>query len=134
MIMLLIVSISGQTAEMSSARDGKENLLNSQENIDTLTWLQDLAINERSIPGSLTAADADTMFQAGQLAMYTSGPWNINGLNQLGVNYGITAIPAGSAGAFSPEGGCSYMLTKGADDATRAAVYKFMHIGCLMRR
>ena len=40
------------------------------------------------------------MFQAGQLAMYTSGPWNINGLNQLGVNYGITAIPAGSAGAF----------------------------------
>ena len=106
--------------------DGKENLLNSQENIDTLTWLQDLAINEGVSPEGLTAADADTMFQAGQLAMYTSGPWNINGLNQLGVNYGITAIPAGSAGAFSPEGGCSYMLTKGADDATRAAVYKFM--------
>ena len=91
--------------------DGKENLLNSQENIDTLTWLQDLAINEGVSPEGLTAADADTMFQAGQLAMYTSGPWNINGLNQLGVNYGITAIPAGSAGAFSPEGGCSYMLS-----------------------
>ena len=58
--------------------------------------------------------------------MYTSGPWNINGLNSLGINYGITAIPAGSDGAYSPEGGCDWMLSKGADDATRAAVYKFM--------
>ena len=106
--------------------DGTENLLNSQENIDTLTWLQDLVINEGVSPQGLTAVDADTMFQAGQLAMYTSGPWNINGLNQLGINYGITAIPAGSDGAYSPEGGCSYMLTAGADDATKEAVYKFM--------
>ena len=106
--------------------DGTENLLNSQENIDTLTWLQDLVLNEGVSPQGLTAVDADTMFQAGQLAMYTSGPWNINGLNQLGINYGITAIPAGSDGAYSPEGGCSYMLTAGADDATREAVYKFM--------
>lgn len=106
--------------------EGTENKLNSQENIDTLTWLQDMALNEGVSPEGLTAVDADTMFQGGQLAMYTSGPWNINGLTQLGVNYGITAIPAGSDGAYSPEGGCSYMLTKGADDATRAAVYKFM--------
>ena len=52
------------------------------------------------LPRVLTAVDADTMFQAGQLAMCTSGPWNINGLNQLGINYGITAIPAGSDGAY----------------------------------
>lgn len=106
--------------------EGTENLLNSEENIATLTWIQDLVLNEGVSPQGLTAVDADTMFQAGQLAMYTSGPWNINGLTQLGINYGITEVPAGSAGAFSPEGGCSYMLTKGADDATRAAVYKFM--------
>ena len=106
--------------------EGTENLINSQENIDTLTWLQDLALNEGVSPEGLTTADADTMFQAGQIAMYTNGPWNINGLNQLGINYGIAAIPAGSAGAFTPEGGCSYMLTKGADEATKEAVYKFM--------
>lgn len=105
--------------------DGTENLLNSKENADTLTWIQDL-LNQGVSPKGLTAADADTMFQSGQLAMYTSGPWNINGLTQLGVNYGITAIPAGSDGAYSPEGGCSYMLTKGADDKTKEAVYKFM--------
>ena len=106
--------------------DGTANLLNSTENADTLSWLSDLLLNEGVSPEGLTATDADTMFQSGQLAMYTSGPWNINGLNELGVNYGITAIPAGSAGAFSPEGGCSFMLTKGADDATKEAVYKFM--------
>lgn len=83
-------------------------------------------INEGVSPEALDAGEADTMFQAGRLAMYTSGPWNINGLNELGINYGIAAIPAGSDGAYSPEGGCSWMLTKGADDATKQAVYKFM--------
>jgi multiple sugar transport system substrate-binding protein len=108
------------------SEDGTENRLNSQENIDTLTWIQDLALNEGVSPDGISAVDADTMFQAGQLAMYTSGPWNINGLTELGVNYGITAIPAGSDGAYSPEGGCAYMLTKGADEATKSAVYDFM--------
>ncbi len=106
--------------------DGTENLLNSQENIDTLTWLQDLVMNEGVSPEGLSAADADTMLQSGQLAMYTSGPWNINGLTELGVNFGVAAIPAGTDGAYSPEGGCSWMLTKGADDAVRKAVYEFM--------
>jgi multiple sugar transport system substrate-binding protein len=108
------------------SEDGTKNLIKSDANINTLKWLQKMELDEKVSPSGLKAADADTMFQSGQLAMYFSGPWNINGLNQLGINYGITAIPAGSAGAFSPEGGCSYMLPKGADDATRAAVYKFM--------
>lgn len=108
------------------SEDGTQNLINSQANIDTLKWIQKLEIEDKASPSGLSAVDADTMFQSGQIAMYTSGPWNINGLNQLGINYGITAIPAGSDGAYAPEGGCSYMLPKGADDATRAAVYKFM--------
>lgn len=87
-----------------------EVLLDSQENIDTLTWLQELAGDVS--PAGLTSADADTMFQAGQLAMLISGPWNINVLNGLGMNYGIAAMPAGSAGAYSAEGGCSYMVRR----------------------
>ena len=58
--------------------------------------------------------------------MYFSGPWNINILNGLGMNYAIAAMPAGSDGAYSAEGGCSYMIPKGTDDATKDAVYKFM--------
>ena len=73
--------------------DATQNLLNSEENIATLEWIQKLATEDGVSPEGLTAADADTMFQSGQLAMYTSGPWNINWLTQLGLNYGITAIP-----------------------------------------
>lgn len=105
--------------------DATQNLLNSPENVKTLEWMQNL-MKEGVSPQGLMAAEADTMFQSGQLAMYTSGPWNINGLNSLGMNYGITAIPAGTDGAYSPEGGCSWMLSKGADEATRHAAYQFM--------
>lgn len=104
--------------------DTGEILLDSQENIDTLTWIQDLAADVS--PSGLTSADADTMFQAGQLGMLISGPWNINVLNDLGMNYGIAAMPAGSDGAYSAEGGCSYMIPTGTDEATKEAVYKFM--------
>ena len=102
-----------------------ENLLNSEQNVETLTWLQELAQSGVS-PQGLASAEADTMFQSGQIAMNISGPWNINILNDLGMNYGIAAMPAGSDGAYSAEGGCSYMIPKGADAATKEAVYKFM--------
>lgn len=102
-----------------------ENLLVSDENQATLEWLQQLAAEGVS-PSGIGAAEADTMFQSGQVAMEMAGPWNINGLNSLGMNYGITAIPAGSDGAYAAEGGCCWMLTKGADEATKQAVYKFM--------
>lgn len=100
------------------------NLLASDENVKALTWLQNFY--NKGVSPAVTAPEIDTMFQSGQVAMCMAGPWNINGLNALGMNYGICAIPAGPAGAFSGEGGCNYMLPKGADEATRAAVYKFM--------
>lgn len=101
-----------------------ENLLNSDANIETLTWLQQLAAEVS--PEGITSAEADTMFQSGQLAMCIAGPWNINILNSLGLNYGVAAMPAGSDGAYSGEGGCAYMIPKGTDDATKDAAYKFM--------
>ena len=101
-----------------------ENLLYSDANIATLTWLQQLAAEVS--PEGITSAEADTMFQAGQLAMCIAGPWNINILNSLGLNYGVAAMPAGSDGAYSGEGGCAYMIPKGTDDATKDAAYKFM--------
>ncbi|MCI6464710.1 MAG: ABC transporter substrate-binding protein [Faecalicatena sp.] len=102
-----------------------ENLLNSETNIKTLTWLQELKKAGVS-PDGLTSAEADTMFQSGQIGMCLAGPWNINILNGLGMNYGIAAMPSGSDGAYSAEGGCSYMIPKGTDEATKNAVYKFM--------
>ncbi len=102
------------------------NLLNSEENLKTLEWLQDLTVNKKVSPMNITGSDADTMLQAGQIAMYMSGPWQINGLREQNINFGIAPCVAGSAGAFSPAGGCSYVIPKGIDDTKKEAVYKFM--------
>ncbi len=102
------------------------NLLDSEANLKTLEWLQDLAVNKKVTPLNITGAEADTMLQAGQIAMYMSGPWQINGLRAQGINFGIAPCVAGSAGAFSPAGGCSYVIPKGTDEAKKQAAYKFM--------
>jgi multiple sugar transport system substrate-binding protein len=102
------------------------NLLDSPENLATLEWAADLAVAKKVSPQAVTGPEADTMLQNGQVAMYMSGPWQINGLRAQGVDFGVGPVPAGSAGAFSPEGGCAYMIPKGSDAAKRDATYDFM--------
>lgn len=106
--------------------DTNTNLLDSEENLKTLEWLQDLTVNKKVSPSSITGPEADTMLQAGQIAMYMSGPWQINGLRAQGINFGIAPCVAGSAGAFSPAGGCSYVIPKGTEESHKLAAYKFM--------
>lgn len=106
--------------------DTGENLLDSEANLETLTWLQDLTVHKKVSPQNITGPEADMMLQAGQIAMYMSGPWQINGLREQNINFGIAPCPAGSAGAFSPAGGCSYVIPKGTADAQKQAAYKFM--------
>jgi len=106
--------------------DTNTNLLDSEENVKTLEWLQDLTVNKKVSPSNITGPEADTMLQAGQIAMYMSGPWQINGLRAQGIDFGIAPCVAGSAGAFSPAGGCSYVIPKGTDESHKLAAYKFM--------
>jgi multiple sugar transport system substrate-binding protein len=103
-----------------------KNLLDSKENIETLKWLQDLVVNKKVSPSNITGPEADTMLQAGQIAMYMSGPWQINGLRSQGINFGIAPCVAGTAGAYSPAGGCSFVIPKGVQESKKAAIYKFM--------
>ncbi|MDR2617381.1 MAG: extracellular solute-binding protein, partial [Treponema sp.] len=65
------------------------NLLNSSQNLSTLRWLQDLTVNKKVTPINVTGPEADMMLQNGQVAMYMSGPWQINGLRSQGVNFGV---------------------------------------------
>ncbi len=106
--------------------DTNTNLLDSEENVKTLEWLQALTVNKKVSPSNITGPEADTMLQAGQIAMYMSGPWQINGLRAQGIDFGIAPCVAGSAGAFSPAGGCSYVIPKGTDESHKLAAYKFM--------
>lgn len=103
-----------------------KNLLDSENNKKTLEWMQDLTVNKKVSPMNITGSDADTMLQAGQIAMYMSGPWQINGLREAGINFGIAPCVSGSDGAYSPAGGCSYVIPKGIEEKKKEAVYKFM--------
>ncbi|WP_242842083.1 ABC transporter substrate-binding protein [Ruminiclostridium cellobioparum] len=105
---------------------GNKNLLKSAENLKTLSWLQDLTVNKKVTPMNVSGSDADALLQAGKVAMYMSGPWQINGLKEQGINFGIAPCVSGSAGAFSPAGGCSFVIPKGTDAAAKQGVYKFM--------
>lgn len=115
-------------ANGGDSNDPKTNtgLLDSENNLKTLEWLQDLTVNKKISPMNVTGADADVMFQAGRVAMYTSGPWQINGLREAGIDFGIAPCVSGSDGAYSPAGGCSYVIPKGIDAEHKEAVYKFM--------
>ena len=104
----------------------EKNELYSQSNIDTLTWLQDLVVNKKVSPKGLTGADADMMIQNAQLAMYMSGPWEINGLKNMGVDFGVAPIPAGATTQKAPAGGCDFVIPKGTSDEHRYAAYDFM--------
>lgn len=103
-----------------------KNLLNSDANLKTLEWLQNLTVNKKVTPKSITGSEADTMFQSGQGAMYMSGPWQINGLRSQGINFGVTSVPKGSSGAYSPAGGCAFEIPAGTDSVKKAAAYEFM--------
>lgn len=103
----------------------KTSLLNSAENIATLEWMQDLAVNKKVSPIGVNGADAEALMTAGQLGMYIDGPWLIGGLKSGNVDFGITAPPAGSQGQSVISGEIGFVLPV-TNTETKEACYEFM--------
>jgi multiple sugar transport system substrate-binding protein len=106
--------------------EAKKSLLNSEQNIKSYEWLQDLVVNKKVSPKGATGPDLDNLLTSGKLAMYINGPWLINGLKSQGVNFGITAPPKGSVTQASPIGGCGFAIPKGTPDELKPAIYEFV--------
>ncbi|MDR2303581.1 MAG: ABC transporter substrate-binding protein [Treponema sp.] len=102
------------------------NKLASKENLETLGWLQDLVINKKVSPENASVTELDPLFQNGSLAMLVSGPWQINGLKSLGINFGVGAIPKGKVNQNAVTGGCNYVIPKGTSLEGKEAAYDFM--------
>lgn len=105
--------------------DNQKSLLDSPQNIKTYEWLQDLVVNKKVSPKGATGADLDNLLKSGKLAMYISGPWQVNGLRTEGINFGITAPPKGTVTQASPIGGCGFAIPRGTSDELKTAVYEF---------
>jgi multiple sugar transport system substrate-binding protein len=105
--------------------DGKTSVLDSPENLKTLQFIQKMATDGYA-PIGATGADTDNLMLAGQLGIYCSGPWLVNGLKENEINFGVTAMPAGdveAAGVIEVQG---FGVTKGVTDAQKAVAYDFM--------
>lgn len=70
--------------------------------------------------------DTDSMMTAGQLGMTINGPWLSSGMDTAGINYGITTIPTGDAGAMNSVEVLGFSVTTVATEEEKAAAYKFI--------
>jgi multiple sugar transport system substrate-binding protein len=73
--------------------DSTEATFNSQAGVDALTFLRDMAIDDKSVYLDQTDTKYGELFAAGSIAMITSGPWQLYDLNTAGTPYGVTILP-----------------------------------------
>lgn len=107
------------------SEDGTSSVLDSAESLKTLEYIQKLAADGYS-PKGATGADTDNLMLAGQLGIYCSGPWLVNGLNENEINFGVTAMPAGdvqAAGVIEVQG---FGVTSGVSEEEKEAAYDFI--------
>jgi multiple sugar transport system substrate-binding protein len=79
--------------------------------------------------GSLPAIGNDDVaasFNAGTCAMYFSGAWTVAGAKAAGFNWGISLMPAGTAGIKQPGFPIAMICMKGTEGNKLIASYKFM--------
>lgn len=75
-----------------------EVVIDSAENIETLSYWADAVQQNQFSPIGLAGADADGLFSAGKVAMTLGGPWMATVSEGAGIDYGIAPIPAGPDG------------------------------------
>lgn len=79
-------------------------------------------------PPATTGPDLDNLLFAGQLALYTNGPWCINGCETHELNYGLSILPAGDAGqpGRGMLAGTAFAIPVGTSEEEKEAAYAFM--------
>ena len=73
--------------------DNKTATFNSQAGIDALTFLQSMAIDDKSVYLDQTDTKFGDLFCANRIGMITSGPWELSDLQQAGTKYGVVQLP-----------------------------------------
>ena len=104
----------------------RKSLLDSPENLRSLEFLQDLAVNKRVTPRGATGPELDNLMTSGKLAMYINGPWLINGLRQSKVDFGIAAPPRGTVRHQVIMMGVGFAVPSTTSAEEKAAAYKFI--------
>ena len=98
--------------------------LNSDASKEVFQMFQDM---EKAGYATATEGDGTDEFRAGNAAMYIYGSWSIDTLNEDGVNYGVTTIPAfADAGQDSVSILSSSGLSMATDCENKEAAWEFI--------
>jgi multiple sugar transport system substrate-binding protein len=119
------VFIKGNGGDVVDPTTNK-SVLNSPQNIQTFNYLHTLAFTDAVTPKSTGGVAMDNLMQSGKIAIYFDGPWLIPGLKSHNINFGVTQVPAGSAGTFAILDGTMFAIPTGTDAAHKTAVYSFL--------
>ena len=77
-----IISDDAKTAEFAS-----------DAGVDALTFLRDMAVDDKSIYLDQTDTKFGDLFASDRIGMITSGPWQLSTLQTKGTKYGVTVLP-----------------------------------------
>lgn len=73
--------------------DNMTATFDSPAGVEALTFLRDMAIDDKSVYLDQTDTKFAQLFATDRIAMMTSGPWQLYDLNTAGTNYGVTILP-----------------------------------------
>jgi len=73
--------------------DATKSEFNSQAGVDALTFLRDMAVEDKSIYLDQTDEKFAELFASDRIAMMTSGPWQLSPLKTAGTSYGVVVLP-----------------------------------------
>ncbi|MFD1722855.1 ABC transporter substrate-binding protein [Amnibacterium endophyticum] len=73
--------------------DGKQAAFDSAAGTKALTFLQQMAVDDKSVYLDQTDTKFGQLFAGDKIGMITSGPWQLYDLKTAGTKYGVTYLP-----------------------------------------
>ena len=102
------------------AKDGKSTVLDSEQAVGGIQFLQDLIWKEKIVPDPTLFAETGDAFEQGKAAMEVNGSWLVATDQAAGIDLGIAPLPKGPAGqatSINPTGAVVFARTKSPDAA-----------------
>lgn len=101
------------------SEDGTESAFASDAGVESLTLLQEMAVDDESVYLDQTDTKFGQLFASDRVGMITSGPWQLNELALAGTEYGVVQLP-GTDGNHETVSGPDVWTLFDHQDANRA--------------
>src|SRR5690606_17852340 len=99
---------------------------NSPEGAEALTFLRDMAQDDKSVYLDQTDTKFGQLFAADRIGMITSGPWMLYDFNTAGTDYGVTILPGTDGDHQTVSGPDIWALTDTGDVNENHWSYEFI--------